>query len=330
MNTLSQLRCCIEKPLEKDVERLKHIRQQSKSDKHFKKLKASFYTEKLWPTGAKIKISFVSTPDAPKPSWTPLTVMKNKRGPDGKPMKMDPLENTVRSLSPKEAVKLIVEKRIKPLVNLEIDFVDDGGDVRVGFIPDSGAWSLIGTDCLSSSEKQTMNLGWLDVTTVCHEFGHMLGLIHEHQNPRGKPIDWNEEAVYKWANATQGWDKETTYHNIIQKYSVGQTNGSGFDPESIMLYFFPAQLTNNNEGTQQNLIFSPIDVVYITKQYAVSRKEGENFYSTAYNLNLSEELKQYNDEGSSKIKNAMKIILIILACFLVGFGVAYFVRKMKK
>ena len=47
-----------------------------------------------------------------------------------------------------------------------------------------------------------MNYGWLTPDSdddelrrvVLHEFGHALGLIHEHQNPEGG-IEWNEPAV---------------------------------------------------------------------------------------------------------------------------------------
>lgn len=38
-----------------------------------------------------------------------------------------------------------------------------------------------------------MNFGWVDVPTVIHEMGHMLGMIHEHQNPKGQNIDWNDK-----------------------------------------------------------------------------------------------------------------------------------------
>ena len=40
-----------------------------------------------------------------------------------------------------------------------------------------------------------MNLGFLDGGTAAHEFGHAIGLAHEHQNPAGG-IQWNEEVVH--------------------------------------------------------------------------------------------------------------------------------------
>ena len=40
-----------------------------------------------------------------------------------------------------------------------------------------------------------MNLGFVDRPTVLHEFGHALGLIHEHQSPFKGGFEWNREEV---------------------------------------------------------------------------------------------------------------------------------------
>lgn len=40
-----------------------------------------------------------------------------------------------------------------------------------------------------------MNLGFVDRPTVLHEFGHSLGLIHEHQSPFPGGFEWNRENV---------------------------------------------------------------------------------------------------------------------------------------
>ena len=112
-----------------------------------------------------------------------------------------------------------------------------------------------------------MNFGWFDVATVMHEFGHVLGMIHEHQNPNGNQIPWNTEAVYDWGKRTQGWDQKTIYNNIIKPYNVDSINGSVYDPKSIMLYFFPPSLTLNNKGTEQNNILSFGDVIYLADVY---------------------------------------------------------------
>lgn len=59
-----------------------------------------------------------------------------------------------------------------------------------------GSWSYIGTDALHlPKESASMNLGFVDAATVMHEFGHALGLIHEHQSPFKGGYEWNKEEV---------------------------------------------------------------------------------------------------------------------------------------
>src|SRR5690606_12979464 len=56
-------------------------------------------------------------------------------------------------------------------------------EIRISFDPYDGAWSYVGTDCRSIPVNEpTMNLGFMDGGTTAHEFGHAIGLAHEHQN----------------------------------------------------------------------------------------------------------------------------------------------------
>ncbi len=63
-----------------------------------------------------------------------------------------------------------------------------------------------------------MNLGFLDGGTAAHEFGHAIGLGHEHQNPAGG-IQWNEPVVLQnLAGPPNNWDEATIRHNVLNKY----------------------------------------------------------------------------------------------------------------
>ena len=153
--------------------------------------------------------------------------------------------------------------------NLQIVFDDaPNADIRIAFDPNDGAWSYIGTDCRSIPlNEPTMNLGFLDGGTAAHEFGHAIGLAHEHQNPAGG-IEWNEAVVIReMAGSPNFWDEATTRFNILRRHSADQINGTRFDPESIMLYFFPAEWTNNGIGTEANEVLSALD-----KQFAAGAK----------------------------------------------------------
>jgi Astacin (Peptidase family M12A)/Bacterial pre-peptidase C-terminal domain len=151
------------------------------------------------------------------------------------------------------------------VANLKFDFNSaSNAEIRIAFDTSDGAWSYIGTDCRSIPVNQpTMNLGFLDGGTTAHEFGHAIGLAHEHQNPRGG-IQWNEQVVIQeLAKSPNFWDEETARHNVIRKYSIDQINGTDFDPDSIMLYFFPASWTLNGIATKANDVLSTIDKQFI-------------------------------------------------------------------
>ncbi|HEY7028068.1 MAG TPA: M12 family metallopeptidase [Gemmatimonadales bacterium] len=78
------------------------------------------------------------------------------------------------------------------VANLKIEFDNaPNAEIRVSFDPGDGAWSYIGTENRSIPlNEATMNLGFLDGGTAGHEFGHAIGLAHEHQNPAGGMRRW--------------------------------------------------------------------------------------------------------------------------------------------
>jgi hypothetical protein len=119
-----------------------------------------------------------------------------------------------------------------------------------------------------------MNFGWLTPATsdqeynrvVLHEFGHALGLVHEHQNPIGG-IQWNRPAVYDYYLRTDGWNKDQVDHNIFDTYSTDQALYTTFDPNSIMLYAIPRELTTNGFEVGWNTGLSEMDKAFIKQVY---------------------------------------------------------------
>lgn len=299
---------CIQQILPKHQDEFNFcVNQQNHDDS--KKLQAAFFTKKLWPSGAKIKVGFLSTGDL----ITRTNMSEITKGKD-----LDPLQNQVMSLSIQDAIKKIVKERIQPLVNLDISFVDNPtqADVRISFDKDGGSWALVGTDHLQEKNAATMNFGWFDVPTVIHEFGHMIGLIHEHQNPKGQKIMWDDKKVIEWAKDSQGWSEQTTKQNIINKYDKNSINGSEFDPLSIMLYFFPASLTKNNVGTEQNFRLSGQDVIWIDKMYHKNDQISiDNFYKSVYSESIESSVsksKKMMAEFSKQKSTGFSITFIII------------------
>lgn len=148
--------------------------------------------------------------------------------------------------------------------------------IRVSFNADPGSWSYVGTDNLTISKNEpTMNYGWLDDDTekaeynrvVLHEFGHMLGAIHEHQSPKGG-IRWNLSKVYQYFSGPPNhWSKEDIDFNIVHKYSLDQLNATKFDSNSIMLYAFPGEFIVGGVGTHENTKLSTGDKRFMKKMY---------------------------------------------------------------
>jgi serralysin len=165
------------------------------------------------------------------------------------------------------------------LANLRLSFVNDPkqADVRISF-KHPGSWSTIGTTCRNVPKNQpTMNYGWLTPQTadaelrrvVLHEFGHALGLIHEHQNPHGTHIPWDKKQVERdLAGPPNNWDKATIEHNMFEPYKKKDVNGTGLDPASIMMYPIPTKwVTDPKYAVGLNTDLSVADRQFIHKQY---------------------------------------------------------------
>ena len=150
------------------------------------------------------------------------------------------------------------------------------GDVRISFRY-SGSWSVIGTSCktIKNRRKPTMNFGWLTPGTsddelrrvVCHEFGHALGLIHEHQNPVNG-IKWNRpQVIQDLSGPPNNWSVDQIEFNMFHPFSVQETNATPLDKDSIMMYPIPASWTLDGFSAGLNTDLSPIDRQFIRTQY---------------------------------------------------------------
>ena len=189
---------------------------------------------------------------------------------------------TVKFLEGDEALK----KRVKDvalrwvgpgMANLQLVFTDDpNADIRISFKEGDGSWSTVGTTCRQVPKSQaTMNFGWIDANSdeeelrsvVLHEFGHALGLIHEHQNPQGG-IKWNRDAVINdLSQPPNSWSAEQIEFNVLQAVDPADVNATAMDPKSIMMYPIPAAWTLDGFSAGFNSDLSEKDRKFIRKQY---------------------------------------------------------------
>lgn len=160
--------------------------------------------------------------------------------------------------------------------NIRFEWVDSGpAEIKVSFNP-GGSWSVLGKQALGRAfDDPTMNFGWFDDNTgdgelrrtTLHEFGHALGLIHEHQSPAAG-IPWDREQVYAvCASQDPPWDRAQCDHNFFDNYSAATTNYSRHDPLSIMQYTVEPALTLDRVGIPGGASLSATDRDYIARWY---------------------------------------------------------------
>ena len=188
-------------------------------------------------------------------------------------------------------------------VGIGLDFAEvqqlSEAEVRVGYSEaDGSSASAVGRGVLQVPlNEPTTVYGWNLTTpygkgTALHELGHVLGMEHEHQNPFAG-IVWHEQAVYdSLAKPPNSWSHATTFHNILEKLSQQQVQGSTWDPDSIMEYEFEPGLIDLPEQYDVGGLVPPGTLSKADKEWAVkwypAAKAKENvlqpFKSVAVNL----------------------------------------------
>lgn len=227
---------------------------------------AVFSSTKLWERGSVLTVSFLN------PNYSESSFIWED-APDGTlSVTEQDFENKVKDTfinnSPAAAVKKVIEDRIAPIVpTLTFSFVSGAANIVVRFDVGGGSSSFIGTDCLRAEQFST-TFAWLNVGTIIHEFSHALGMYHEHQNPTST-IKWNRDKLYAYFQQNDGWTKQDVDNQILNPITSDKIDYSKFDPESVMLYFFSADLTRDGRGTAQNMRYSATDIQWLGNKYGV-------------------------------------------------------------
>ena len=148
--------------------------------------------------------------------------------------------------------------------NLRFEFNNaPDAEIRIAFDQSDGAWSNVGTDCLSVPRNQpTMNLwfpGWW----------HCSARIRPYYWPgtrapeSGGRVAWNEEVVIRDLGGPPNSGRRSKSALTCWKIRRGSDQRHGIDPDSIMLYAFPARWTKNGVSTHENNVLSAMDKAFI-------------------------------------------------------------------
>ncbi|MFO0617544.1 MAG: hypothetical protein U0414_33425 [Polyangiaceae bacterium] len=104
-----------------------------------------------------------------------------------------------------------------------------------------------------------------------HEFGHVIGLMHEQFNPDMK-VTYDKEYVYEWCEKTQHWGKANCDAQVMDSMVKLQPQHhwrvSPFDKDSIMFYGLPdPNFTLERVRYPQPLSISEMDKKGVAEMY---------------------------------------------------------------
>lgn len=234
-------------------------------------LRLNILNGSLWPSGKKLRIKFVNQTD---------------------PKLIERIKQTV--------------KIYEDLTSINFWWVgpNDTAEIRIKTGLGLGHSSIIGVHALNDDVLRsdcTMTLGAPNVSVksdqadfdrvVLHEFGHMLGCVHEHTSPLMGTLEWDKKAVEAYyTKSPNNWTLQEIENNIYKRYSNREVTNSGtFDHDSIMLYEFPATMFKNGQfWTKRNTKLSATDIAFLQKAYPKvgTRAQGEWNHNSFYNDKL--------------------------------------------
>lgn len=214
-----------------------------------------------------------------------------------------------------EKVKKVASQWEK-YANIKFNFISSGpSNIRVRLSEGEGHYSYLGTFCnLIDQEFQTLVLDTTDLTTdlafqgtVLHEFGHALGLLHEHFSPISG-IKWNKEKLYRTYLITQGWDKDQVDRQVFRTYNQSYTNGTDYDKKSIMHYPISSWETLDGYSVPWNHHLSDGDKALIAALYPKKGKRKNEVTRVSINKYTRLDIQKNDKKGGLSLFPSFELV----------------------
>ncbi|AZF20089.1 M12 family metallopeptidase [Pseudomonas sp. R3-52-08] len=217
------------------------------------------------------------SPTSPSAHCVTAPLNRSKRG-VAMPDKLWPQHSvlTISLLNMTPEQKAFVKHNINawaPHTNLYFKFTNSpNGDIRITTDADNGSgWSNVGTGAKKVPlSKPTMGIDFTRspdsvAATIQHEFGHALGLKHEHQHP-DRTLDLNRQNIHD-EYASRGEPSSKAHNDILRPFSRRQVKTSNYDDKSIMHYEVHASRLNSGKPIPRNFKLSEGDKSFVQTLY---------------------------------------------------------------
>lgn len=170
----------------------------------------------------------------------------------------------------KQAFKKVIWKWAA-LTNLNIVFVDNiTATIRIKTNTRDNL-SAVGTDCLLAPPGEPTTYiaikpgDELFEASLLHEFGHVLGLQHEHLHPDAN-IPWNKPKVRAYY-AALGWSREEIDRNFFDPIDEQRPVLTDYDKTSIMHYPISKDFSDGTFEIGVNKMLSEDDMFMVKRVY---------------------------------------------------------------
>ena len=214
--------------------------------------------------------------------------------------------------------------KFNEILNLKFEIVSQIKDSNFVFkydetLPNSSCY--VGKENIFNGDDPCMKIN--NILDFKHEFGHFLGMEHEHQNwDLIDKLKLNKEKILIDLKKSGIKNVESFYRINFEINKNPRSYNTSFDEDSIMSYFIPPeyQLNNPKITFKKNIEFSETDIEILKSYYPKNISNNNNSLEITWDYRYIHELniikiKIKGDYSSLNIENYQKIYLIFYKIF---------------